>query len=671
MPRNSLLNGKTAPDSFGSQLDEAAYPILMADQMGMFGGSLYWNHVRPAGLFLISHGPASGVERWEEQSGYSPSTIAAEIAGLVAAADIARHNGDNVSAQMFLGVADDYQRSIKGWTVTTNGPLSTNPYFIRLSKTGDPNAAISYNVGNGGPTLDQRSVMDAGFLELVRLGELSASDPTVAASIPVLDTAIESSTASGPGWHRYNGDGYGDRVGTGTPWAPSGQGTGHLWPALSVERGEYGLVSGVGPSAASLVPSFSGFASGVGLIPEQVWELPNVAASPYGTDPTTASIGFVNGQAAGSASPLTWSAGSYVRLLADIKAHRLVDKPANTTARYVTHTQGQTPIAITSPANLTGVTGPSLTVTGTSAAGNKIVVAATDTDANSATTTAATTADGTGHWTVSLTIQGGTSVINAVATSATGATGHDQVSVVWDFTPGTVLFSQADPAGDDNGPGNYAYPTSSNFHAGAFDITNFQVILSPDGATTTFKLQTADLSPTFGSPLGAQLVDVYVHDPAAVTTSTAAAFSQRNYQIAAGSAWSRDIEVQGFGQRYVDASGTTVGTIAISANAISRYITFSVPTASLGGTPGSGWGFTVVLTGQDGFSSDQARGFQTTPQDFQFGVCATASADPHCTVDPNTVPKAVDVLVPSGVLQSTELDYTLTSPVVLQDVTIP
>jgi glucan 1,4-alpha-glucosidase len=671
MPRNSLLNGKTAPDSFGSQLDEAAYPILMADQMGMFGGSLYWNHVRPAGLFLISHGPASGVERWEEQSGYSPSTIAAEIAGLVAAADIARHNGDNVSAQMFLGVADDYQRSIKGWTVTTNGPLSTNPYFIRLSKTGDPNAAISYNVGNGGPTLDQRSVMDAGFLELVRLGELSASDPTVAASIPVLDTAIESSTASGPGWHRYNGDGYGDRVGTGTPWAPSGQGTGHLWPALSVERGEYGLVSGVGPSAASLVPSFSGFASGVGLIPEQVWELPNVAASPYGTDPTTASIGFVNGQAAGSASPLTWSAGSYVRLLADIKAHRLVDKPANTTARYVTHTQGQTPIAITSPANLTGVTGPSLTVTGTSAAGNKIVVAATDTDANSATTTAATTADGTGHWTVSLTIQGGTSVINAVATSATGATGHDQVSVVWDFTPGTVLFSQADPAGDDNGPGNYAYPTSSNFHAGAFDITNFHVILSPDGATTTFKLQTADLSPTFGSPLGAQLVDVYVHDPAAVTTSTAAAFSQRNYQIAAGSAWSRDIEVQGFGQRYVDASGTTVGTIAISANAISRYITFSVPTASLGGTPGSGWGFTVVLTGQDGFSSDQARGFQATPQDFQFGVCATASADPHCTVDPNTVPKAVDVLVPSGVLQSTELDYTLTSPVVLQDVTIP
>ena len=254
---------------------------------------------------------------------------------------------------------------------------------------------------------------------------------------------------------------------------------------------------------------------------------------------------------------------------------------------------------------------------------------------------------------------------------STGATGHAQVSVVWDFTPGTVVFTQTDPSGDDNGPGNYAYPTSSNFNAGAYDITNFQVIVSPDGLTTTFKLQTRDLSPTFGSPLGAQLADVYVHDPTAVTTSTAASFPQRNYQIAGGSAWSRLLEVQGFGQRYVDATGATIGTIVISANQISRYITFSVPTASLGGTPASGWGFTVVLTGQDGFSPDQARGFASTPQPFNFGVCATASSDAHCTVDPATVPKAMDVLVPAGVLQSNELDYTVHSPVILQDVTIP
>lgn len=105
--------------------------------------------------------------------------------------------------------------------------------------------------------------------------------------------------------------------------------------------------------------------------------------------------------------------------------------------------------------------------------------------------------------------------------------------------------------------------------------------------------------------------------------------------------------------------------------AISRFITFSVPTASLGGTPGSGWGFTVVLTGQDGFSPDQARGFASTPQAYLFGVCTAASSDPHCTVNPNTVPKAMDVVTPAGVSQSNELDCTLHNPVTLQDVVIP
>src|SRR3989440_8958387 len=164
MPRNSLLNGKAAPDTFNTQLDEASYPIIMAYQLNMTNADLYQNHIKTAANFVISHGPSFGPERWEEQGGYSPSTISAEIAGLVAAADIAKVNGDTQSAQVWLGVADDWQRSIEGWTVTTNGSLASHPYFIRLSKTGDPNAAISYNVGNGGPTLDQRSVIDAGFL---------------------------------------------------------------------------------------------------------------------------------------------------------------------------------------------------------------------------------------------------------------------------------------------------------------------------------------------------------------------------------------------------------------------------------------------------------------------------------------------------------------------------
>jgi glucan 1,4-alpha-glucosidase len=669
MPRNSLVNGKTAPDSFGTQLDETSYPLLMADELHLTDASLYTDHIKPAANFVASHGPAFGVERWEEQDGFSPSTIAAEIAGLIAAADLADANHDPVSAAVWRGVADDYQRSIKGWTVTTTGPLGPR-YFIRLSKTGDPNAAISYNVGNGGPTLDQRSVIDAGFLELARLGELPPSDPDILASLPVVDATIEASTASGPGWHRYNGDGYGDRSTDGRPWAPSGVGTGHLWPALSSERGEQSLQTGNATGAASLLDGMDQFAGGVSLIPEQDWESPDLAASPFGTPPDTASIGFVNGKPAGSAGPLNWSAASFVRLFANIGAGALGDRPRSTFQRYVANTQGSTPLTVASPADESAVTGSPVTVTGTTAPGNTVYVIATNTDANSVTTSAQTMADPTGAFSVDVPVTGGTSVLNVVAVDAGGDTGHVKLSVVFDFVPGTQLLDVTDPNGDDNGPGNYAYPTSGNFHAGAFDLQEFQVF--DDGTNIIFRVKTRDLSPTFGSPLGAQLVDVYVHDPAAPpgSTSTAAANPSRNFQIAPADAWSRLIQVQGFGQRYENAAGATLGTVAISANQISRFITFRVPKASLG-SPGPGWAFTVVLTGQDGFSGDQARGFQSTPQDFQFGVCASATADPHCTVDPGTVPKAVDVIAPAGVLQSDELDYTLHSPVVLQGVTIP
>jgi hypothetical protein len=341
--------------------------------------------------------------------------------------------------------------------------------------------------------------------------------------------------------------------------------------------------------------------------------------------------------------------------------------------RYVAHQQGQTSLTSTQPVDNSSVAGSPVTVAGTSVPGNTIYVAATNTDNNSQTTTATAAVRPDGTFTLSVPVSGGTTVFTIVAVSPSGATAHARRSVVFDFTPGTVLLDLTDPSGDDNGPGNYAYPTAGDFHLGAFDIQEFRVIESPDGATTTFKVKVRDLSPTFGSPLGAQLVDVYVHDPtaAAANTSTAASFPQRNYAIAGPAAWSRLVEVQGFGQRYIDAHGTTVGTVNISANAISRFITFSVPTASLGGVPASGWGFTVVLTGQDGFSPDQARSFAPTPQGYQFGVCASASADPHCTFDPNKVPKAMDVITPAGVLQSDELDYIKHNPVTLQDVTIP
>src|SRR5260370_9039666 len=123
MPRNSLLNGKAAPDTGGTQLDEAAYPILMALEAGLGGdAALYTDHIRPAADFLVANGPSFGVERWEEQAGYSPSTIAAEIAALTAASVIARTHGDTARPQLYQATADDFHRIIKTSTVTTTTP---------------------------------------------------------------------------------------------------------------------------------------------------------------------------------------------------------------------------------------------------------------------------------------------------------------------------------------------------------------------------------------------------------------------------------------------------------------------------------------------------------------------------------------------------------------------
>lgn len=451
-------------------------------------------------------------------------------------------------------------------------------------------------------------------------------------------------------------------------WAPSNKGTGHIWPVLTEERAQQDLSTGQVPAAGSLLKVMMAGSSGVGLVPEQDWDAANVPPSTYGADPTLASIGFVNGKPAGSAAPLTWGAGSFVRLVADLSAGRSVETPAQTFNRYVTQQQHGTTLTVTSPADQSAATG-TVTVTGTAAPGATIDIVDVATDHGSATTNAQTITAADGSFSKAVTLATGTNTIVITSTTSGGATAQTTRTVVEDVVEGALLFNAADPTGDDNGPGNYAYPTASDFHRGAYDMTDFQVY--DTGTTVTFRVQTRDLTPTFGSPLGAQLIDVYVHDPAASSTSSATSYPQRNYTIGAAGAWSRLLEVQGFGQRFIDNTGATAGTITISANQISRYITFSVAKTALGGTPASGWGFTVTLAGQDGFSADQARAFTSTPGGYSFGVCAVASSDPHCTVDPNSVPKVMDTLTPAGTLQSNELDYVLHNPVVLQPMLMP
>jgi glucoamylase len=684
MPRNSLLNGKPAPDTGGTQLDETAYPILMAWQSGLGGDTALWrDHIRPAADFLVAHGPSFGVERWEEQTGYSPSTIAAEIAGLTAAAAIAAQHGDRARAQVYQATADDFQRNTKAWTVTTSGPYAPR-YFIRLSKTGDPNAAISYNLGNGGPTLDQRDVVDGGFQELVRLGELPVSDPDVQASLSVLDKQIAVSTPSGTGYYRYgnsaaqgSADGYGDCYQpsqttcstVGAPWPPTNIGTGHLWPVLSGERAESDVAGRNLGGAASLLTAMTRFSSGVGLVPEQAWENPNLPASPYGSNPATASIGFTDGKAAGSASPLTWAQAQELRLILAVGTGRTPETPAITTDRYVAHgPPGALTVTVTSPADGSTLAATSTAVTGTTAPGASVAIESDNATTGGPSSVVSTVAAADGSFSATVPIGFGSNAITVAAATHHGrSTGYAQVTVT-NEGGGSAVLDVSDPAGDDNGPGTYQYPTDPQFHPGAFDLTRFQVL--SDGTFAYVRVTLANLDPTFGQVNGAQMLDVYVHQPGAANTSTAAAFPQRNYAIAASGAWSQRVEVQAFAAPvWVDASGNSVGSPFVLPSQTDRTITIALSEAQFG-TPGPGWGFSVVLTGQDGFSPDQARGFAPTPQPFLFGVCAPGQTAPICSVDPATVPKAVDVITPAGVSQATELDPTL-GPVAIQPVTVP
>jgi glucan 1,4-alpha-glucosidase len=463
-PRDSLVNGAVASDNYVLEPDEQAFGLIMAWESGLGGDrELYVDHVRPAADFLVAHGPVYGDERWEDQAGYSPSTIATEIAGLVAAGRIAAVNGDAKRAALYDATADYYQRNVTKWTVTTDGPYSAQPYFLRLSKTGDPNAATVYNLGNGSIDADQRTVLDDGFLELARLGELPANSALFASSLKVADSVLETGTPSGPGYHRYstlyqseNGvnvpvtgsaDGYGDCYApapmqcplTGRPWIPWFIGTGHVWPLLNGERGEQDLQTGDPSGAAAQLDTMANLATGAGMIPEQDWEEADVPPSAYGSDPTTASIGFTDGQPTGSAGEITWAEAAYVRLARDIAAGSLADQPAVVRDRYISRTPpAAAPLTVSATAPVTA--GAPVTVTGSAAPGATVVLAATlspagATDPNAVAHSAAVPTDiavaragQDGSYSATLPLTTGTWVITA-ATATASASGYAQATV--------------------------------------------------------------------------------------------------------------------------------------------------------------------------------------------------------------------------------------------------
>jgi glucoamylase len=320
-PQNVQVTGRQKWT--GIQMDEQAFPIVLAWQLGRFDAET-WGALRRTAEFIVRHGPGTEQDRWENQEGYSPGTIAAEIAGLVAAADLARRNGATADADRYERVADRWAGAVQRWTATTNGPYSDEPYYLRLTKDRRPDRGTRYSIGDGGPArADQRKVVDPSFLELVRLGVKRFDDPVILNTLEVVDQRLRGTTPNGDFWHRFVYDGYGESR-TGGGWRITKEGSrqtfGRLWPIFAGERGEYELLAGR-PADAHL-KAIADAGNDGGMIPEQVWD---------GRAPTS----MPAGEGTFSATPLAWSHAQLIRLAWSIDAGAPVEQPSVVACRYV------------------------------------------------------------------------------------------------------------------------------------------------------------------------------------------------------------------------------------------------------------------------------------------------------------------------------------------------
>jgi glucoamylase len=311
--QNFWIDGE--PYWHGIQLDEVAMPILLAWRLHEAGAlqdfDPYALVIKAAG-YLIEHGPVTPQERWEENSGYSPSTLAAQIAALVCAGCMARLRGRVQTAEYLEAYADFLESHLEGWTVTTHGELVPGipRHYIRIhpADVQDPQPDEDANQGllevknqpPGAPSLfPAKDIVDAGFLQLVRYGIRKPGDPLVEDTLRVIDEVLKADTPCGPCWRRYNHDGYGQRA-DGGPY--EGWGYGHAWPVLTGERGHYELAAERDPRP--YIKAMEGFATSVKLLAEQIWALPDLPKAHM----------FL-GRPTGGAMPLVWAHGEYLELV--------------------------------------------------------------------------------------------------------------------------------------------------------------------------------------------------------------------------------------------------------------------------------------------------------------------------------------------------------------------
>ncbi|HEY0797389.1 MAG TPA: glycoside hydrolase family 15 protein [Acidisarcina sp.] len=316
----------------GLQLDEVAFPIILAWRLWKVDGLSKFDvfpFVERAAAFLVAHSPITQQERWEENSGYSPSTLAAVIAGLICAAEIARAHNAPAVADRIKEHADWIESHLEEWTVTEDGVLlpEIKRHYMRIrppqcgeAYANDQCAQNIVHISNRGAgektDFEAREIIDAGFLELVRYGIRRPDDPLIVDSLKVVDAKLKVETPHGTCWRRYNHDGYGQRH-DGGPYL--GWGQGRAWPLLTGERAHYELAAGRDISAH--ISAIEGFASDGGMLPEQIWDAPPMRHLELGR-PT------------GSAMPLVWAHSEYLKLLRSATDGIVFDLIPPVAARY-------------------------------------------------------------------------------------------------------------------------------------------------------------------------------------------------------------------------------------------------------------------------------------------------------------------------------------------------
>jgi len=318
----------------GIQLDEVAFPIMLAwrlSKLNALGNFDVVPFVERAAAFLVQYAPITQQERWEETAGYSPSTLAAVIAGLICAADIARTNQSTELAAFLETYADWIESHLDEWTTTTQGILHPDVKYhymrIRPPAPGEP----FYNeqagpgivrIANRAPgeqaDFEDRQIIDAGFLELVRYGIRRAGDPLIIDSLKVVDHILKIETPFGTCWRRYNHDGYGQKK-DGGPY--DGWGQGRAWPLLSGERGHYELAAG--NDHPPHITAMERFSSIGGMLPEQIWDQADIP-----------SAHLFLGRSAGAAQPLVWAHSEYLKLLRSTVDGRVYERISIVEQRY-------------------------------------------------------------------------------------------------------------------------------------------------------------------------------------------------------------------------------------------------------------------------------------------------------------------------------------------------